>query len=246
MKNYLWAFPIAGIYFVFETIFGALPTIIMRLLGFEKAANAYNRFWMSFTSDFILFFLNIHVKVIGDLEGLKKELKSGRKICFIANHTSMMDIPVMSGTLCLGCGYIMLERFKHYPFINAMGIAADCVFIPANDMKRGVEAIRKGAERIEKGQTFAVFPEGKRSKTGEIDNFKPGSFRLAFISGADIIPLTIKGVRDGFEDRKSFFGRVDGTVHIGSPVRTENLDRDKRSEVCQKVEQQIKTTYATL
>lgn len=246
MKNYIWAFPLAGIYLLLEAIFGSVPTIIMRLLGFDKAANAYNRFWMSLTSDFILFFLNIHVKITGDLEGLRKEMKSGRKICFIANHTSMMDIPVMSGTLCLGCGYILKEELKHYPFINLMAVAANCVFIPPNDLKGGVEAIRKGAERIEKGQTFAVFPEGKRSTTGEIDFFKPGSFRLAFISGADIIPLTIKGVRDGFEERKSFFGRVDGTVHIGSPIRTENIDRDQRSEICQKVENQIKTTYSSL
>ncbi len=127
-----------------------------------------------------------------------------------------------------------------------MAVAANCVFIPPNDLKGGVEAIRKGAERMSGGTGFAVFPEGKRSKTGQIDDFKPGSFRLAFISGADIIPLTIKGVREGFEERSSFFGRVDGYLHVGSPIPTENLDRDKRSEVCQKVEQQIKTTYASL
>lgn len=246
MKNYLWAFPIAGIFFIFETVFGAVPTMIMRLLGLEKAANAYNRFWMTYTSDFVLFFLNIHIKVTGDVEGLKRELAKGRKVCFIANHTSMMDIPAMCGKLALGCGFILKEELKRYPFINTMAIAANSVFIPPDNLKGGVEAIRKGAGRMSGGTGFAVFPEGKRSKTGEIDDFKPGSFRLAFISGADIIPLTIKGIRAGFEERKSFFGRVDGYLHVGSPISTEKIDRDRRSEICQKVEQQIKTTYASL
>ena len=93
---------------------------------------------------------------------------------------------------------------------------------------------------------MAIFPEGTRSKTGEIAPFKHGSFKLALLSNAYIVPITIKGARVSLEDRKKLFTRTDCHVVVGNPVPTEGLSRNDANEVEQRIEQEIKKTYASL
>lgn len=61
-----------------------------------------------------------------------------------------------------------------------------------------VETIDKSAHRsaikvLERGRALVVFPEGGRTRTGCLEPFKPGAFRLALIHGAPIVPVTIRG-----------------------------------------------------
>ena len=94
---------------------------------------------------------------------------------------------------------------------------------------------------------MVIFPEGTRSKTGEIGTFKHGSFRMATESGAFVVPVTVKGLRDSFEDRKHFFQRRDCFLHVGTPRKPpEANDRDAVSAFVSGIENEIRDTYSTL
>lgn len=78
----------------------------------------------------------------------------------------------------------------------------------AIDRKQGTQAMKKVLERgcdwLGKGCSVALFPEGTRSKDGEIQRFKSGAFALAQKAGVDILPVVMLGTRDIFRHDKSF------------------------------------------
>ena len=55
--------------------------------------------------------------------------------------------------------------------------------------------ITKGVERLKRGTSVIIVPEGSRSKDGEIKNFKEGAFLLAKEAGVEILPCVINGVK---------------------------------------------------
>jgi len=54
-------------------------------------------------------------------------------------------------------------------------------------------AHRSAVELLNQGRALVVFPEGGRTRTGRLEPFKPGAFRLALSHGAPIVPVTILG-----------------------------------------------------
>ena len=246
MLYMFWAFPFAVVAILLNVVVGAIPALILRALRLTKAADRWVFFHDTFLSDFLLFLLNVHPSVSGNLEELRKLRREGKAICYIANHTSMADILLIDGTLALCSGFIAKSSISYVFPVNLICIASNCVFISRTSLKKSARAIQKGVEHIKQGTPMTIFPEGTRSKTGEIAPFKHGSFKLALLSNAYIVPITIKGVRVSLEDRKKLFSRTDCQVVIGNPVSTEGLTRNDAAEAEQRIETEIKKTYASL
>ena len=92
-----------------------------------------------------------------------------------------------------------------------------------------------------------IFPEGKRSKNGVIGSFKKGSFRLATESQALIVPITIKGLRVGLEDRRKPFQHSECWIHFGSPIQSPpRSNRDAVYDMIENIEAGIKDIYEVL
>jgi len=246
MLYMFWAFPFAIVAILINVVVGSIPALILRALRLGKAADRWVFFHDAFLSDFLLLLLNVHPKVSGNIEELRKLRRQGKAICYIANHTSMADILLIDGTLALGSGFICKSSLSYVFPVNLICIASKCVFISRKSLKQSAKAINKGVENIKNGTPMAIFPEGTRSKTGEIAPFKHGSFKLALLSNAYIVPITIKGVRVSLEDRKKLFTRTECNVVVGNPVPTEGFSRNDANEAEQRIEQEIKKTYASL
>ena len=85
---------------------------------------------------------------------------------------------------------------------------------------------------------MAIFPEGTRSKNGELMEFKKGSLKLATMAKAPIVPVTIDGAYRAFEiDRK--FKAIDITITFSEPIYTENLSREEEKSLMEKVRSEI-------
>lgn len=238
-----WAIPLVVLLFAVSFIVGFLPALILRVLGAKKLSDELVKFHGAFISDLALVLFGCKVHIQGDLQGLKKLTSSGQRVCLVANHTSMLDIPIVLGSLCVPCGFITKQSFKFFPVFNVICYAMRCVFIDRKNTKRGVQAIKAGVENIKKGHTMLIFPEGHRSKTGEINPFLRGAFRLASMSEAAIVPIVIKGARRALEDKKHPFSGSECYVQIGEHYETKGLDRFQMSEVIDKVEYYIQSEY---
>jgi 1-acyl-sn-glycerol-3-phosphate acyltransferase len=156
-----------------------------RLHRFTSRAQAFARFIAQRAILKPVVWSVVHVTVIGrrNLRGV------GRAFVVVANHSSHLDAPLILGALP--------RRMARY---LAAGAAADYFF----DVwwRRGLTALffnafpvdRSGANPrsisakvlIERGVPLLVFPEGTRSRNGELGNFKSGAASLAAATG---VPL---------------------------------------------------------
>ena len=97
----------------------------------------------------------------------------------------------------------------------------------AIDRKDGINAMRKVTEQgkmwIGRGVSIAMFPEGTRSKSGEIARFKQGAFALAKDAGVEILPVVMHGTRDVLKRNFMLNWHNKLTVSVLPPVSVEQV-----------------------
>lgn len=221
--------------FTIDVFTAMIPAELLRLFGAKKASFRWVDMWIRWTSRVTLAFIGVKLHI----EGKENLSEDEPRLCFVANHESMLDIPaifVAAGRRLPGT--ITKIEIKKVPYIRWWCSKMDCVYIDRKNMRSAVKAIMDGVEHIKEGRAMLIFPEGTRSKTGEIGEFKAGAFELATRADAVIVPIQIKGTRGGLEARRRW--HVDAWVTIGKPIPTAGLSREEKRKVHTQVEESIR------
>ncbi len=202
------------------------PSFVMRILKLDKAADRWMHINAVNISKVILF--SIGTKVVTHNKELIPPL--GEPICFVANHQSALDIPVVAGFLNIWAGFVAKAELKKIPIVSSWIKSIHCVYIDRKSPRSSVEAILKGVDNIRNGIPMFIFPEGTRSKNGKVAEFKTGALKLATRAKAIIVPISIEGTRGALEDRKRFKNqKITLTVH--TPIDTSLLDEEGLKEL---------------
>ncbi len=123
-----------------------------------------------------------------------------RKLVIMSNHQSQLDIPALESALEFRLGFVAKKELSRVPLLNYWMRQIGCVFIDRSNRRDAHRILEKAA--AEMGSTpLVVFPEGTRSKTGELLPIKLGGCRLAILAEALILPILISGTRDAAENR---------------------------------------------
>lgn len=217
-----------------------LVGIICRGLHLKKAGDTLPQLILQPVDWWIMFFLGTRVKVIGK-ENLPKK---GEKYCIIPNHSSILDIPAIFYTRRWPGTVAKKEAFK-IPLINILMWIIHCVKLDRGSAKDAIKAIHESVENVENGIPMMIFPEGTRSKTGKIGEFKAGSFKIATRAKAKVVPVAIKNSRQGFEDAH-YLGIVPIYVQILPPIDTALLSDEELRELPKRVENEIIEAHSKL
>jgi 1-acyl-sn-glycerol-3-phosphate acyltransferase len=127
-------------------------------------------------------------------EELPEDLRTGRRPgVFIGNHTSHFDPPLVISTLPCHPVFVAKRELARVPFLGWVIWLADFIFIDRGDRQAALSSLEQAAQRIRAGQSIAAFPEGTRSRDGQILPFKKGAFALAFKAGVSVVPFAIHG-----------------------------------------------------
>jgi 1-acyl-sn-glycerol-3-phosphate acyltransferase len=116
---------------------------------------------------------------------------------FMANHLSFLDGPLLYYLIPRVVRVIPKKEIFRIPIIGwAMRFVG---FVPVD--RKGLESGRRSIEHATqliktKGYSYLIFPEGTRSRDGEMLSFRRGAFFLAINSQASIVPITIEGTYD--------------------------------------------------
>ena len=128
---------------------------------------------------------------------LPEEIRTGRQpVIFMSNHQSNLDPPVLIATIPVPAVYISKKELKWMPFVGWAAQLAGVIFIDRGNREKAVQEIHRAALEIKGGKNVVIFPEGTRTRTGELGPFKKGGFALAQKAGVPIVPLATVG---GFE-----------------------------------------------
>jgi 1-acyl-sn-glycerol-3-phosphate acyltransferase len=128
-----------------------------------------------------------------------------------------------------------------------MGLVFDVgEFVPVDraDREKAIQSISRGAESLRAGNTFLIFPEGTRSRTGELLPFKKGGFLMAIKAQAPIVPVAVQGGRDALRKGSWIIQPVNLTLRVGPAIETSGLTQYDRDDLITRVRQQIQTMLA--
>jgi 1-acyl-sn-glycerol-3-phosphate acyltransferase len=186
----------------------------------------------------LLLICNIKVKVIG-----AENLLYGKPQIFMSNHQSDFDILILLAYIPVQFRWIAKKELFSIPVFGAAMRSAGYIEIDRSNREKSLQSVDEAALRIRKGKSIMTFPEGTRSRNGEIKPFKHGTFHLAITSGVPIVPVSIVGSGKIMSKRSLRINAGQIKLIIGKPVEVQNFDIEKRYELIETVRNEIIKNY---
>jgi 1-acyl-sn-glycerol-3-phosphate acyltransferase len=171
------------------TLLTVLLSILTMVVGsfepYGKKAYRINQIW----TWAILRIAGISLRVKG-LEHIDPK----RQYIFIANHQSIVDIPVLVQALPqFQLRWLAKKELLRVPFFGWAMWATKHVTVDRADPQDAVKSLQRAQERLAAGISLVIYPEGTRSKDGSLQRFKKGGFLLAVQAHTPIVPITVNG-----------------------------------------------------
>jgi 1-acyl-sn-glycerol-3-phosphate acyltransferase len=211
--------------FLFINAFIGIHTIAFALWGigvsfFDRTGRMVHCYAAVPWAKMILWVCGVQVKV----EGLENLDAHGPRI-YLSNHQSAFDIFALLAHLPVHFKFILKQELMKIPFLGQAMRRARYIAIDRADPRKALASMKEAAERVRKGASVLIFPEGTRSKDGRLQTFKKGGFHLALMSGCDLVPIVILNSRDinpkgSFRIHKGSF-----KMRIGKPISVDGYSK---------------------
>lgn len=146
-----------------------------------------------------------------------------RAAVYCVNHASNVEPPILYMALAALHPRLRILYKAQIHRLPVLGRAFDMAgFVPIErrSARRSMQAILQAAAAVRAGNSFLVFPEGTRSRTGALQPFKPGVFLIAARAGAPLVPVAIQGAREAMRKGSPLVRPVTVSVRIGAPIES--------------------------
>jgi len=151
---------------------------------------------------------------------------------FVANHQSHFDIPVLFAGIGMALSFIAKKELLSIP-IFGWGVASiGCIGLDRKNPRKARASITCAVNLLKKDTlSLVLFPEGTRSTSGEVGEFKRGSFTLALEAGVPVVPVAIRGTMDIHRKASHEIRPGAVTITIGAPIPAEEIQKLGKEEL---------------
>lgn len=139
---------------------------------------------------------------------------------FLMNHQSAVDIPLAFNVIPANLRFVSKHSLKWVPFLGWYMQMTKMIFVNRSRRHEAIKSLQQAGERIREGANIIAFPEGTRSRDGELLPFKKGVFVLAIESGVPIIPVVAEGSGKLAPPNRLVARPATVKVLIGEPIDT--------------------------
>lgn len=178
------------------------------------------------------------VKISGSTVTVKglEQLSPEENYLFVGNHQGNMDIITLLAVTPHSLGFIAKKELLKLPVIGQAMHLKNCIFLDREDNRQAVKDFNQAIKLLKNGTNLVIFPEGTRSKSNEINEFRPGALRLAIKSGVKVVPVTMKNTYKVMEENKGRITPAHIHVTFSEPVESSRFDNAKElSEEIEKI-----------
>jgi 1-acyl-sn-glycerol-3-phosphate acyltransferase len=169
----------------------------------------------------------------------KEHLPSGRAAVFCSNHQSNVDPPILFNALHPRMHILYKQEINRIPILSHAFRLGGFIAVDRRNRESALRSIDVGARSIQAGSSFLIFPEGTRSKTGDLLPFKKGGFIMAIKAQAPIVPVAIWGGRAAMRRGSRLVYPAQITIRVGEPIETAGLTLDDRDALIERVRNAI-------
>jgi 1-acyl-sn-glycerol-3-phosphate acyltransferase len=206
-----------------STAVHSLAAVLAALFGVQRRPGGiYDWATVDWSRD-ILRAAGTPVEAVG-LERIPRD----QPVVYASNHTSMFDIWALAATLPGSTRFVAKAELGRIPLVGLAMRRAGHIMIDRFNRARAFEAYDQAAETIRSGISPIVFPEGTRSRTGELQPFKNAPFGLAIAAQVPIVPVYVDGTYRILRKGGLRLRPMPIRIQIGEPIPTAGLSAANR------------------
>lgn len=163
-------------------------------------------------------------------------IQTGRAAVYAVNHSSNLEPPIAFMALRKLFPFLRIlykAELRKLPLLVWVFDAAGFVPVERQNRDQSLPAVDRAVDALRSGASFLIFPEGTRSRTGELLPFKKGGVVMALKAQVPIVPCAILGARNAMHRGSPVVHPVTVDVWICPPVETAGCmlsDRDRLIE----------------
>lgn len=237
---------ISGIYYLFLvllcTLFMVLSAVALVLCyPFDKGRRVVHELSRILVRIFFFIPLRWRQRVIG-----RELIDRKKRYVIVVNHNTVFDIPTLY-YIPLNFRWVSKREVFKVPFFGQYLVLHGDICIDRGHAAEAMEQLlREGKLWISRGASVAIFPEGTRSKDGEIHRFKAGAFTLAREAGVEILPVVLDGTRTIVRRNLMFNWGNRITIRVLPPVSREEIASTEVHELMARVHDRMAAALAEI
>jgi 1-acyl-sn-glycerol-3-phosphate acyltransferase len=221
---------------VIKNIF-RIPSLYGKLCKYAKTPENYTEAEMYFHIQKILQYAvkagNVTMEIYG-----RENIPAESGFVMYSNHQGMFDVVCTVADMPVPMSAVFKQELKDLPLIREIAACLKGLPMDRDDVRQSLEVIRTVTKEIQAGRAYLIYPEGTRSKNGNVmGEFHHGSFRCATTAKCPVLPICVIDTYKVLDQKGS--KPITVQLHYLEPIMPEEYKGMKTNQLAELVQSRI-------